>query len=269
MSTRGLALRGPHGPVRLKWHKLRSAAGVPPHDRSSLREGLARGALLEVDLQTTADGHWVCLHDDTLDGETTGSGIVAETPRAAMESLRQRAVDGQVQPDRLLFLDELVAIVAGFPHGRVQLDIKSGSGKAGERFGEIVAAHANRFDIGGHDWPLVHSLAVRAPGIVAGFDPCDRFADRDFTAWCRLIESVDAREARLLYLAHQAVSSALDENLDLVAFAHRRGQEVDCWTIDPDMPDALRVLERVIGLGADRITTNDPLALEALWCSIS
>ncbi|MEZ5848632.1 MAG: glycerophosphodiester phosphodiesterase family protein [Geminicoccaceae bacterium] len=268
----GLALDGPFGRVTLKWHKCRDVADRPAHCRESLALGLSRGAMLEVDLQTTADGHWVCLHDDTLDAETSGEGVVGLTPRAGIERLFQRANDGTVLDDRVLFLDELVAIVSEVPRGRVQLDIKAGgtalTAEAREHFECSVAPHAARFEIGGHDAALVRCLAGLAPGIRPGFDPCDRFTGANIDRWREFIETVPADAAPMLYLHHDAVTRAAEAGIDLIAHARSRGQVVDCWTIDPANGDTAAILARMVSLGAGRITTNDPIALEALWHAI-
>ncbi len=72
----------PHEPrlPRLKWHMLRRRRGDPPFFRRNLVAGLEAGAALEVDLVVTADGHFLCLHDLTLDAETTGTGPLLRRP---------------------------------------------------------------------------------------------------------------------------------------------------------------------------------------------
>ena len=65
-STRMMQMR-----PRLKWHNCREA------ERRSLLASKSCGRVTcrrgtEVDLVVTADGHFLCLHDLTLDAETTG-----------------------------------------------------------------------------------------------------------------------------------------------------------------------------------------------------
>ena len=72
---------------RLKWHKLRQRRDDTPFLRANLAAGLAGGAAMEVDLSATADGDFVCVHDTTLDRETTGTGLVGDWTRQALAKL--------------------------------------------------------------------------------------------------------------------------------------------------------------------------------------
>ena len=54
-------------------HAAAPARAIPPSCATNLDAALARRAACEVDLVATADGHFVCLHDLTLDAETTGT----------------------------------------------------------------------------------------------------------------------------------------------------------------------------------------------------
>lgn len=52
--------------------------GYPENTLAAFQYAFDAGVdLLETDLQMTADGHFVCLHDDTLDRTTDGHGAVA------------------------------------------------------------------------------------------------------------------------------------------------------------------------------------------------
>ena len=112
---------------RLKWHKLKRKRSDAPFLRQNLAAGLTAGAALEVDLVVTADGHFLCLHDLTLDAETTGTGPVAAATRAEVARLRQRGSNGEVLDEPPLFLDEVAAIVSRLGRdsgGLTQIDVK-------------------------------------------------------------------------------------------------------------------------------------------------
>lgn len=273
--AKGLFLAAARHRIRLKWHVLRSAPGLAAHDRDSLALGLARGALMEVDLQLTSDDHWVCLHDETLEAETTGSGRVAMANRAQIEQLRQRGPDGRPMPSPPLFLDELSGML-GQAGGaaRIQLDLKveqrAFKGAARARFGAAVAPLASRFDIGAHDWAAVQELAALAPGCRPGFDPFElapahRFADRETAGSFARLMLEAAPEASMLYLYHGLVTSAADLGVDLVGIAHAHGREVDCWTIDPGLDGLEPLIRHLFAVGCDQLTTNAPEALETWW----
>ncbi len=278
---RGIALATDRGRIRLKWHRLRDGAERASHDRTSLAKGLAAGALLEVDLQLTADGHWLCLHDPTLDAETTGTGRVADTPRLEIEALRQRHQDGRELLDPPLFLDELAARLAGSAtDARLQLDLKLDrqalDGAARARFEAAVAPLAARFDLGGEDWLLVRELAALAPGARMGFETWPlveggRLVDREAASRFAEAMAEAAPEAALFYLHYRLIPEAAVFGIDLVAVAHNHGHEVDAWTIDPPLagdPGASgpgELLRYLAEVGCDQITTNAPLELEAMW----
>ncbi len=278
MTAQGVRLcHGDHA-IRLKWHKLRHAAHVPAHDRQSLAAGLAAGALMEVDLQLTADDHWVCLHDATLDGETTGTGPVAAATRKAIERLRQRDQAGAPLTTAPLFLDELLQEMSRHASGaRLQLDLKldgrSIEGVARARFGALVAPLAARVDIGAHDWQAVVDLASLAPGCSAGFDPLElitdpdapRFADRAAAEAFAQAMIAAAPDATMLYLYHGLITQAAGLGVDLVGIAHGHGREVDCWTVDPGLDGLEPLLRHLFEVGCDQLTTNAPLALDAWW----
>ncbi|MDF1586693.1 glycerophosphodiester phosphodiesterase [Marinimicrococcus flavescens] len=258
---------------RLKWHKLRRRMADAPFRRDRLAEGLAAGAAIEVDLVASADGHFVCLHDLTLDRETTGSGPVRAMTRAQIGELRQRGGDGSPLSTPPLFLEEVVAAVekAGpVAPGTVQLDVKEPleglTAPLLERFGRLLGGSAASFTASGCDWAFIERLREAAPGIHAGFDPL-RFYGKTLSAEPAWFEELAARtvatapEASIYYLEGRLVLAGLDAGVNLVERVKRHGAEVDCWTIDPGRPDLESVLRRLIGAGADQITTNDPEAL--------
>lgn len=278
MTRRGVELRHGNRAMRLKWHKLRHAAHLPGHNRLSLAKGLAAGALMEVDLQLTEDDHWVCLHDLTLDAETTGTGPVAAASRKAIGRLRQRGRDGAPLDTPPLFLDELLEELSHHASGaRLQLDLKlddrSLDGVARARFGAAVAPQATRVDIGAHDWQAVVELASLAPGSSAGFDPLELMADPDAPvlgdraaaeAFAQAMLAA-APAATMLYLYHGMITEAAGLGVDLVGIAHANGREVDCWTVDPDLDGLEPLLRHLFEVGCDQLTTNAPVELEAWW----
>ena len=92
------AVEGPHGPIRLKWHKLRTHLAEAPFKRSNLALGWRLGASLEVDILAAGDGRFAVLHDPTLGPSTTGRGRVPSTPIASMQGLFHRDADGTATP---------------------------------------------------------------------------------------------------------------------------------------------------------------------------
>jgi glycerophosphoryl diester phosphodiesterase len=165
---------------RLKWHKLRRRRSDPPFLRENLEAALRAGAACEVDIVFTADGHAFCLHDLTLDAETTGAGAAAQATRAQIETLRQRGTDGRVLATTPLFLDEIVETVRRIGTAApalVQLDVKADAATVGAaalgRLQLVLGDTAPSFIAGGCDFDLIARLGAAAPGLHLGFDPLD------------------------------------------------------------------------------------------------
>lgn len=264
-------------PPRLKWHMLRRRGADAPHLRANLEVALHAGAACEVDLVFTADGHGVCLHDLTLDRETTGSGPVIQHTRAEVETLRQLGEGGAPLDSPPLFLDEVVATARRIGIGEtalLQLDVKPRledlPPDALVRLADLLGAQSGAFVAGGYDWAAIRALRTAVPGLHGGFDPLDlyprRMATLDAQAFRRIGErSLEiAPDASIFYLEAKLVVAALDAGVDLVAMLGARGAPIDAWTIDAGRPDLRAVLARLIAAGCRQITTNDPDTLAPL-----
>ena len=266
----------PLGAPRLKWHMLRRRAADPAFLRANLHAALRAGAACEVDIALTADGHAFCLHDSTLDRETTGSGPASAATRADVERLRQRAPDGKILDEAPLFLDEIAAIVRESGPGapaQVQLDIKAPrrtlDAAALQRIGGVLGETAGRFVAGGYDWAAIERLAAAAPGLHKGFDPLALYP-RDCVlsaeAFRRLGETTfaTAPDASIFYLEARLVLAGLDQGVNLVEMVSGNGALVDAWTLDAGRPNLREDLARLLRAGCTQITTNDPDALSGV-----
>jgi glycerophosphoryl diester phosphodiesterase len=257
--------------VALKWHKLRQRAEDPAFARANLRAGLAAGAVLEVDLVATADAAFVCLHNRTLDAETTGTGPVAARGLAEIRALRRRANDGSPIEEPVLSLAELVAIAApllppGPGDGRIQLDLKERRATlrvAAETLASTLGRQAGWFTLSGEDWPAVEALAV--PGLHLGYDSGDLIESGLAPSEVIARTLATAARASTIYLHWPFLLAALDGGVDPVAMLHAAGLRVDAWTVDPGLPDIAGLLRRLVAAGVDQITTNDAYALARIW----
>ncbi len=262
---------------RLKWHQLRRRSDDPVFLRENLAAGLRAGAALEVDVVLTADGHAVCLHDLSLDNETTGTGPVAEASRAEIERLQQRGYNGKPLPSPPLFFDEVVDAARRLgpaAPGIIQLDIKEPPGRlVGYSLDRLIATLDDlvpAFTVGGHDWETIERLVEAAPGLRAGFDPQGLYGERmptDAAAFRSLATETltQAPTAAIYYLEADLVMAGLVEGVNLIELVSAKGAEVDAWTIDLDRAS---LLPRLIAAGCHQITTNDPLALAPIVAEI-
>jgi glycerophosphoryl diester phosphodiesterase len=263
-------------PPRLKWHMLRRRKSDPGHLRANLEAALLAGAACEVDLHFTADGHAFCLHDDTVDRETTGTGPAALLRRSDVERLRQRDGDGVALESAPLFLDEVADMVRR--HGRsdgglVQLDVKASLDALGacglERMSDAIGRAASRFVAGASDWRTPTRMAEAIGGVRRGFDPLD-FYPRSMPHGAEAFRALGRRmmetapDADIYYLEAKLVRAGLRTGINLVEIARRDGAEVDVWTIDADRPALREELAEMIHAGCTQVTSNDPDILQPL-----
>ena len=73
----------------------------------------------------------------------------------------------------------------------------------------------------------------------------------------------DAPDARVIYLDAGLVLGALERGFDLVAAFQAAGRHVDVYTIRAADAPGLAVARRLLALGVDQITTDDPEGLGA------
>ena len=260
--------------VILKWHCLRRQSADQAFSRANLKTALAAGAVVEVDLVATSDGDLVCLHDLTLDGETTGQGPVAAQPSAAVLALRQRDSTGRPTDSRVLSFAEIVEMLrsnppVGRPDGRVQLDLKEPlagiTPEVCRRLAAALGGLGGWFTLSGPSWSAVERLAAGLPDLATGFDPEDAIeagmASYDVPGY--LLDT--APSARVFYLDHDFVLGCLAKGQNPIAPLRAAGKRVDCWTLDAAQDEVIDKLAALIAAGADQITTNDPEVLAQLW----
>ncbi|MCL6609628.1 MAG: hypothetical protein K6T74_16220, partial [Geminicoccaceae bacterium] len=141
-------------------------------------------------------------------------------------------------------------------------------------FARPLADLAPAFTVGGCEAALVETLARAAPGIAKGFDPLAMYEERGLPAaaeaFRELAEATFAAmpDAAIFYLEARLVLAADRYGVALPRVVKRAGALVDVWTLDADRPDLGPTLEALARLGCDRITSNDPLELEAVWESL-
>jgi len=270
----GIAIETGDHTIRLKWHRLQRSLNDLPFTPRRLLEGLAAGASMEVDLRLHADHSFVCLHDETLDRETSGKGPVAA---ASLDQLRRLTLRNAetTTGEGLILLEDLAELArsAGSPDALIQLDLKEVDAALDpqtiENFRRTLACVAGRCILSGGDWQAVTRLAAAVPEMRRGFDPC---ADdtlehlRDGIDCLDFVEStlVTAPEAEMIYLDYRIVLAAEEMGIDLVAPFRAAGKAVDAWTLNTDHAQAARSVKRLMALKVDQITTDEPDVLQAL-----
>lgn len=266
-----VAVEGPHGPIRLKWHELRTRLGEAPFKPKRLMHGWRIGASLELDVMPTADGRFAVLHDFTLGPNTTGCGRVSETQLAALAGLHHRDRDGVADPDApVLSLAAMLAPLAALPRAPgtlLQFDLKLAVGQAlpEAALADAASAAAGIADaivVGAMDLPQARRLAEAMPGARLGYDPQRAVARMPelLREPERLLAHFERRRAglALAYLHYGIVVEAAARGFPLVERLLDLGIETDAWTLNPGPRLTDDVLRKVVESGVRQITTDAP-----------
>lgn len=200
---------------------------------------------IETDIQATADGVLVLIHDHTLDRTTDGTGPVAEMAWAAMRKLDVGSwFDARFAGAHMPRLDETLARYGGQTH--LALEIKAPGIE--ERVLEAIRQYGllTRVTVTSFDWDVVCSVKRACPEAHVGW------LARDVSP-----EAVD-----------RAVGAGLDQFCPLAPAVTRErvarwkalGLEVRAWGVRD-----VELMERAIEAGVDGMTVDFPhLLLEAL-----
>lgn len=93
---------------------------------TAINHAIAAGVdYAEIDVRRTSDGHYVLMHDSTLDRMTGAHGAVASLSLAQLRKLSVRDLKRpEIPPDRIPTLGEVLSLAKGRIH--LYLDFKSG-----------------------------------------------------------------------------------------------------------------------------------------------
>lgn len=259
----------------LKWHRGRRKASDPVFTGSRILEAMRLGASVEVDLVIHADHGCAILHNFSLEEETTGSGLVRETPAAILRDLHLRGTDGRPIADKVMLLEDLCALLAQnqpHPDALLQLDFKEDSAavtpEVVANFGTTVGPVARSLILSGGDFDAISLLANSAPNLRTGYDPCYGESLTRLKATGDFKTFIDdalktAPDAEMIYLAYDIVLAADAAGFDIVAPIHAAGRRIDAWTIRTVDDTTLPKVRRLLALKVDQITTDDPEGLKA------
>ena len=260
----------------LKWHRARRRAGDPVFSRTRILEGLRLGASVEVDLVIHGGHGFALLHDFLLDNETTGHGRARQTPPEALRELHRRSDDGTPLPDTVMLLEDLCALLAESPPAPgalLQLDVKEDLAALDAvtvtNFAQAVEPVSETMIVSGGDAAAIAALAGATPGLAIGHDPCqdDKVARLRATGdFAGFIGRRAGRSTRRLDDLPRARDHRRRRRHRLRP--HRRlscrgkaGGRLDHPAASTTA--AVARCERLIALGVDQITTDDPEGLAA------
>lgn len=226
----------------------RGASGQAPENTlAAFRRALDLGVdAVELDVQLSADGEAVVLHDPMVDRTTDGRGLVRDLPLDALRRLDAgRWFGEQFAGERIPTLAEALDLLRGV---RVIVEIKNGPVYyPGIAARAVAVAHAV-----GH--PAVTFSSFDHP-VLLDVRRADPAADTAVLFMGRPVDPgalAAAAGARRLHAYWAWVTPGL------VREAHAAGLAVEVWTVDDPVQIA-----HVLPLGVDAIMSNHPDRLQA------
>ena len=267
--------------TRLKWHRLRRSFNDPLFSAEVMAEGFRLGASTELDLRVRGDGGFVVLHDEELEGETNGQGLISQASAADIRPLR--LTSGSHHP--ILSEDLASLLQTAHPDALLQFDMKDDLAAIGERgmahLAEYFAGAGSSIIVSGHDLDLIIAVKNQLPGLKRGIDPTDKLIEIYRENGLKAVEAdlradlAGATEPDTVYLAWPLVLRAAGEGLDLIGLCHDAGKLVDAWTFNLQSPangfdaEEAKHFAALMALKPDQITTDEPIATERAWAAIA
>lgn len=260
-------------------------------------------AIVEVDVAPLADGDFALLHDGRLDAATDGAGPVADATAAQARGLRLRWRGALTDEPVGTLSEAVALVAAHPGLAELQLDLKPHAPLTETILAGLlrqIKPIRRRVRItSAADWAL-RRLRVLDAGLALGFDPLlyldvERppepgaagrlrtpphhagaygYLDDHPLAADRWGSARQYLEGRVEVLAAQAAAGIwyvraallarmLEDGFDWIAWLHLHGSQVAAWTLNPNQPHHIALARRLIRLGVDRITTDDPVGLAA------
>lgn len=230
----------------------------PSNTMLAFRQAQKLGAdVLDMDVQLSADGQLVLMHDTTVDRTTDGHGLLGAMTWKELSGLDagyRFSADGKGFPYRGkgLRVPRLEEVLLEFPGARLGIEIKEAPLATASRLAELIHRyHAeDRVLLSGFDGAMMREQRRQLPEVASSATPeevrifwvASQFHLEAFTA-----ADYSVLQVPLQHKGRQLVSTRL------VEAAHARGISVLPWTLDSDAE-----VEACRAAGCDGFNTNLP-----------
>jgi glycerophosphoryl diester phosphodiesterase len=225
------------------------SAKAPENTLSAFQAAIDAGApAIELDVHATADDSVVCIHDNTVDRTTAGTGEVSEMTCRQLATLEAGAWKSEeYEGEPIPLLTEALEMMLG--HALTVVEIK-GAGIADMVWESIQAAGAEDnvviISFKPAEIERMHEIAPQLPtGLLIGGDDFPEGSSADVAA--ELVGRARASHASFLDTSHKPITP------QLVTQLHRRGMALWVYTVN----DEARMLE-LAAMGVDGLTTDVP-----------
>jgi Glycerophosphoryl diester phosphodiesterase len=243
-------LRGPGEPAFIAAHRGdRSAApeNTMPAFEAAVRSG---SHFLETDVQLTADGHAVLMHDSTVDRTTDGTGAVADLTLAELRALDAGSWYGEAYAGtRVPTFDEFLDVLAASRPTTTALVELKGAWTAEQVAGLVVAVNVR----------VLQDRIVFASFSPRTVDALREGAPAQPRVLIRRVLPLDpvAVAARFGASALMTRSSGLTARPDAVERMHEAGLSILLYTLNSE-----ERWSEALARGVDGIVTDEPSALD-------
>jgi len=229
-----------------------ASAEAPENTLPAYRRALAIGVHgVELDVNLSADGEPMAIHDHVLDRTTDGHGPVSARTLVELRQLDAGRWFGEAfAGERLPTLAEALDVLSAV---RVIVEIKAGLGRTpgiAARVAAVIRASTHRaVTVSSFDHPLLVEVTAALPGL-------------------DIAVLYTARPINPLRLAQDAGAGNLHPywfwlTPDVVTSAHAAGLRVETWVVDEPADQA-----RVIDMGVDAVMTNHPRRLRETFAAL-
>lgn len=219
-----------------------AAAYAPENTLTGVSEAVNRGAqFVEIDVQRSADGVLVVMHDRTVDRTTNGTGEIRELTWEELRALDAGEHFAQeFTGEPIPTLESVLELVA---RARINLVLEAKNPRLYPGMEHQIADHLQRFNLEDHvivvsfdhDWlSRFHQIA---PAVSLG----------KLYVWAGSLQKAPEAD----FVDVHWLSVILDPTL--VRRAHHRGYQVAVWTVN-----SVWCMKLLLWLGVDGITTDRP-----------
>jgi glycerophosphoryl diester phosphodiesterase len=200
---------------------------------------------IELDVESTSDGHIVVIHDGTVNRTTNGGGLVTSHTLAALRELDAGAwFETTFAGERIPLFEEVLARYQGQVH--IHTEIKGRSTSLAHRTVDLIREYRMVDQVTITSFQHVRLEEIRA------------YAPEFPTGWLIMeVSDTTIAQARALGLS-QLCPRAPIVTPELVRRLHVEGLVVRAWGVTTEA-----LMQRVVQAGADGMTVNFPDTLIA------
>ncbi len=238
----------------------RGGAGLRPENTlAAFSHAVAIGAdVLEMDVQLTADGTIVCMHDRTVDRTTNGRGRVDAMSLSELQALdagyRWSRDGGRTYPfrDKGIHAPTLGEVFTRFPDARMNIEMKYAGPALAQPLCALVrhTGMTRRVLVASMDEAAVSAFRQECPEDATSMSRSE--AQLFFGMQLVSLDATYSPPVRALQIPDR-LGGEIIVTAGLLAAAHGRNLKVHVWTVN----DVARMQE-LIRLGVDGIISDRP-----------